>query len=83
MGDLPVADISDNRQKSQETDIHAAGRIRTQNPSKQAAADPRLRPQDHRDLLSYSYSDIKKKYLLRTSGLYEAIPGRILGPLDS
>ena len=59
MGDVPVAEISDNKQKSQDTDIYASGGIRTRNPSKQAAADPRLRPHDHRDRLSYRYSDIK------------------------
>jgi len=29
---------------SQETDTHGAGGIRTRNPSKRTAADPRLRP---------------------------------------
>ena len=29
---------------TQQTDIHASGGIRTHNPNKQAAADPRLRP---------------------------------------
>jgi hypothetical protein len=31
------------------TDIHAPGGIRTQNLSRQAAADPRLRPRGHWD----------------------------------
>jgi len=35
--------IPDNTQHSQETDIHASGKIRTHNPSKRAAADPHLR----------------------------------------
>ena len=35
--------VPDYTQHSQETDIHASGRIRTRNPSKQAAADPFLR----------------------------------------
>jgi hypothetical protein len=39
----------DNTQHSQQTDIRAPGRIRTHNPSKRAAADPRQRPQDHCD----------------------------------
>jgi hypothetical protein len=34
--------LPDNTQHSQETDIHAAGGIRTRNPSMRAAADPRL-----------------------------------------
>jgi hypothetical protein len=37
-------DLYLTKQHSQETDIHACGGIRTHNPSKQAAADPRLRP---------------------------------------
>jgi hypothetical protein len=32
-----------------ETDIHAPGGIRTHDPSKRAAADPRLRPRGHWD----------------------------------
>jgi len=36
-------------QHSQETDIHAPGGIRTYNPNKRAAADPRLRPHGHWD----------------------------------
>jgi hypothetical protein len=31
------------------TNIHAPGGIRTHNPSKRAAADPRLRPRGHWD----------------------------------
>jgi hypothetical protein len=33
----------DNTQHSQETDIYSPGEIRTRNPSKRAAADPRLK----------------------------------------
>jgi len=33
---------------SQETAIHSPGGLRTRNPSKRAATDPRLRPRDHR-----------------------------------
>jgi hypothetical protein len=36
-------------QHSQQTDIHAPGRIRTRNPSKRAATGPRLRPLGHWD----------------------------------
>jgi len=39
----------DNTQLSHETDIHAPGGIRTHNPNKRAAADPRLRPRCHWD----------------------------------
>ena len=51
--------LPDNTQHSQETDIHAPGRIRTRNPSKRAAVDPRLRPRGHRDRqhsLAYIFS---------------------------
>ena len=41
-GPLPV-----NPQHSQKTEIHSSGEIRTQNPSKRAAANPRLRPRGH------------------------------------
>ena len=41
--------LPDNTQHSQQTNIHASGGIRTHNPSKRAAADPRLRPRGHRD----------------------------------
>jgi hypothetical protein len=34
---------------TQETDIHTPGGIRTRNPSKRAAADPRLRPRGNWD----------------------------------
>jgi len=40
-----------NTQHSQETDIHV--RDRTRNPSKRAAANLRLKPLGHQDLLSY------------------------------
>jgi len=42
----PLLDI---KQQSLETDIHALSGIRTRNPSKQAAAEPSLRPCGHRD----------------------------------
>ena len=41
--------LPNNTQHSQETDIHVPGGIRTRNPSKRAAANPRLRPRGHRD----------------------------------
>ena len=41
--------LPDNRQHSQETDIHAPSGIRTCNPSRQAAAEPRFGPRGHRD----------------------------------
>jgi hypothetical protein len=38
-----------NKQHSKETHNHAPGGIRTRNPSKQVAADPRVRPRGHWD----------------------------------
>ena len=35
--------LPDNKQRPQETNVHAPGVIRTRNPSKRAAADPRPR----------------------------------------
>jgi hypothetical protein len=42
-------DYLTNTQHSQQTNIHAPGRIRNRNPSKRSAADPRLRPLGHWD----------------------------------
>ena len=39
--------LPDNAQHSQQTDIHAAGGIRTHNLSRRAAAGPPLRPRRH------------------------------------
>ena len=41
--------VPNNTQHSQQTDIHAPGGIQTRNPSKRAAANPRLRPCGHWD----------------------------------
>jgi hypothetical protein len=49
--------LPDKTQHSQETDIHFPGGIRTHNPSKRTAADPRLRPRGHLDR--------KEEYTLR------------------
>jgi len=43
--------LPDNTQHSQETDIHAPGKIRTRNSSKWATANPRVRPHGHCDRL--------------------------------
>ena len=37
----------DNIQQSQRTNIHVPGGIRSRNPSKRVAADPRLKPRGH------------------------------------
>ena len=41
--------LPDNAQHSQQTDIHASGRMRIRNTSKRAAVEPCLRPRDHLD----------------------------------
>jgi len=38
-----------NKQHTQQTDIHCPGGIQTRGPSKRGAAHPRLRPRGHRD----------------------------------
>ena len=45
MSDQPRP-LPDNTQRSQDTDIHCPGGIRTRNPSERKATDPRLRPRD-------------------------------------
>ena len=51
-----------NTQHSQQTNIHAPGGIRTRNPSRRAAADPRFRPLGHWDRqLSFSAIEMRKK----------------------
>jgi hypothetical protein len=49
MSDQLVAETSDNTQQSQETNIRAAGGIRSRSPSKKAAADLRHRTRGHLD----------------------------------
>ena len=41
--------LLDNTQHSHEIDFHNPGGIRTRNPNKRAAADPRLTPRGHQD----------------------------------
>ena len=50
--DRYVAKNSDNTQQSQETNIHAPGEIRTLNPSKRVAVEPRLTQRGYRDRLT-------------------------------
>ena len=51
--------LPDNTQHSQEKDIHVPGWIRTHNPSKRAAAVPRLRPRGHWDRHVLIYTSMK------------------------
>jgi hypothetical protein len=48
--------VPDNRQRSEETGIHAPGKIRTRIPRKRATADSRLRPRDGFPYWSYKKS---------------------------
>jgi len=41
--------LPNNTQHTVKTDVHAPGKIRIHNPSRQAAADLRLRPHGHWD----------------------------------
>ena len=54
--DQPDAETSDNTHHSQETDMRVPGGIRTRNPGKEAATNPRLRPRGHRDRQKYLYN---------------------------
>ena len=66
---LPVARRRDlyltTHNTQQQTDIHAAGGIRTHNLSMRAAADPRLRPLGHWDWPGIKLLAIILKYLVQ------------------
>ena len=61
--DQPEAEASlpDNTHKTHNRAVHARGVIRTHNPSKQAAADLRLRPRGHRNGLFFSLKQAVEK----------------------
>jgi hypothetical protein len=61
--DRPDAETSlpDNTQHPQETDVHDREGIRTRNPSKGKAADPRLRPRSH---WAWQWLYIVRKYFI-------------------
>jgi hypothetical protein len=54
-----------NTQHSQQTDIHSIARIRTHNPSKRAAVDPRLWPRSLWDRLQVLISLTKSKKVVK------------------
>ena len=77
--------LPDNTQQSQENDTYSIGGIRTRNPSKRTAADPRLRPRDHWDRHSQFYltrSQNCEKRLLASSCLSVRPHGTTRLPLD-
>ena len=51
--------LLDKIHHSKETDIYSPGGIRTRNPSKRAATNPRLRPRGHRDPWSVMYGQTR------------------------
>jgi hypothetical protein len=51
--------VPDNTQRSQETDVHAPGEIRTRNPSKRKAEDSCLKPRGHWDRFVYKNIQVK------------------------
>jgi len=55
-----------NTYRSQETDTHAPGGIRTYNPIKREAADPRLRPRGHSERLVCISTTNDKLYCSRS-----------------
>jgi len=56
--------LPDNTQYSQATDIHDTGAIRTRNPIKREAADPRFRPRGHWDRRFVSNKDYFTQVLI-------------------
>jgi hypothetical protein len=63
-----------NTQHSQQTNIHAPGRIRTRNPSRRAAADPRFRPLGHWDRqLSFSATEMRKESHVKPQFKYPTV----------
>jgi len=77
--------IPDNTQHSQETDTYAPTGIRTHNPNKQAAADPRLRPRGHWNPSSATIAttNLKRTGLRSHSGLRGEKPAAMARVLQS
>ena len=68
----------DNAQLPQETNIHVSCGIRTPNPSKWAAVDPRLRPRGRWDRLKYKWLQSAPSKLKPTQRCRRAMFGLIL-----
>jgi len=62
--------LPEKTQRPQETDIHAAGGIRTRSPSKRASADLRLKPRGRQDRRSV-YSDYNNTANLTAVTLFD------------
>jgi len=65
--------LPDNTQHSQERDIHAPGGIRNRNPSKQASANPRLRPGGHWDRRPHLQTVFSMTHIFSTLRLFTLI----------
>ena len=70
--------LPDSTQKSQQTNIHAPGEIRTHDLSRQAAADLRLIPRGHWDRL---FHFIIRNYSI-TRHYASSVTGRVFNPLS-
>ena len=70
--------LPDNTQDSQQIDIHAPSGIRTRNPTKRAAADPRLRPNSY---ILYPYFFIPTFVRVIFSPIYVTV-WQIFAPLN-
>jgi hypothetical protein len=77
--------LPDNTQHSQETDTYAPGGIRTKNPNKRAAADPRLRSRGQWDRPSGTLATTNPKQtgLRPHSGLRGEKPAALARVLQS
>ena len=72
--------LPDNTKHRQETDIHGPDGIRTDNCSRRAAADPRLRPRGHRDrpgATEVHYSYVKLYDTNSRTNRYRSLHGRL------
>jgi hypothetical protein len=67
-----------NVQHSQQTNIHAPGRIQTHDPIKRAALDPRLRPRGHRDRPNWPLYRERKNFKVRGNWMSVIWPACLL-----
>jgi hypothetical protein len=63
----------DNRQHSQETEIHVTGGIRTRNPRNPSAVEPRLTPRSHQHWIIVLNQNCKKKKIIPHRAKYPPV----------